>query len=399
MILGGSFLSGMAQGQIEGPKSPKPVERSGAAAATHVVDPNPALLYWQAWALLPELRAGQFKVISGVLDGSVRGDDESVRTLLATVGKGLDRFARAARGTQPCVWGTTFDEGPFAPIPHLTKVQLMCRLALVKAEAHYAAEELEEAWKWTRHAHAAARHLSAEPLLITVIAQHAVEQQALRLTARHVLGMEVEWATQVAESMRSLAPLHEVREALTRENAVADWMRLMVLNLQGRLGDEKTHVEEIEAYLRAQMEGGDKARTEDARRSLEAVADWKKLATQAKDLQQKTVAASALPWVGYRAAMEEVRASLQGANPALSGSLPAFEGAMYKQFETATLRTMLLAVLQPPEDGHEDGEMPGFKDAFEGKPLLLKKEAEAWTITSASAGASGGKVVMLRLSR
>ncbi len=360
----------------------QPAPSENPARAAEAQDPNPALLYWQAIALLPELKSAQAKVISGVLEGTTRADDEAVSQLLDATRRGLDRFARASRGTRPCVWGLTLDEGPFAPLPHLPKMQLLCRLALVQAESHHARAEPEEAWEWTRHVHAAARHVGAEPLLITVIVQHGLEQQALRQTARHALGLEVDQAAKVAASLRALPPLHRVKEALDRENAMADWLRLMVLGLQHTPQDEKAYLEDMEAHLRSQMEGADKAQAAGAQKTLAAMEEWKKVAAQAKDLQARTLAASELPWPAYQAAMQEIRKSLEGGGAMLKNTLPAFEGAMQKQFETTTLTDMLLAVLLPPTDGHEDGEMPGTKDAFEGRPFLLKRGATEWTVST-----------------
>src|SRR5687768_14106028 len=76
-------------------------------------DPNPALLYWQSFALLPELKPSQLKLVTDVLDGRLPATDPSVAALLEGARRALERFARAARGAAPCVWGTTIDEGPF----------------------------------------------------------------------------------------------------------------------------------------------------------------------------------------------------------------------------------------------------------------------------------------------
>ncbi|QIF01419.1 hypothetical protein [Roseimicrobium sp. ORNL1] len=362
-----------------------------------ITDPNPALLYWQAFALLPELKQAQLKVLTEVLDGRLPVTDPSVGTLLGVARRSLDRFARAAQGDQPCVWGTTFDEGPFAPMPHLTKLQLLCRLALVQVEVHYASGNADAAWAWTKHVHAAARHLAAEPLLITAIMQHSVEQQAIRTTARHMLSMDVEQGKTIVKDMKALPPLHTVREALTGEHAMADWMRRMVLGIQNSPESEKAALEAAQSFLGSQSQDADNARAASAKQALASVEEWKKTAEQGRELQARAETASTKPWQEYQADLKEMHASLTNASQVLKNTLPSFEGAMRKQFETQTLHTMLFAVLQPPTDGHVSGEMKGFVDSFEGKPLVLKREEEPWTVSMQ--GIVNGKPLKLEIGR
>jgi hypothetical protein len=362
-----------------------------------ISDPNPALLYWQAFSMLPELKQSQLKVLTEVLDGRLPVTDPAVGTLLGIARRSLDRFARAAQGDQPCVWGTTFDEGPFAPMPHLTKLQQLCRLALVQAEVHYASGDSEAAWAWTRHVHAAARHLAAEPLLITAIIQHSVEQQAIRTTARHGLSLDVEQGKVIVKDMKSLPPLRTVREALTGEHAMADWMRRMVLGIQNSPESEQAVLEAAQSLLGAQSQDANYAQADSAKQALASIEEWKKTSEQGRDLQARAEAASTKPWKQYQADLKELRASITDASQVLKNTLPSFEGAMRKQFETQTLQTMLFAVLQPPADGHVSGEMKGFADSFEGNPLVLNRDAEPWTVSMQ--GNVNGKPLKLEIRR
>ncbi|RBP35881.1 hypothetical protein DES53_11947 [Roseimicrobium gellanilyticum] len=379
---------------------------AGGAGATPVpppakkekfTDSNPALLYWQAFALLPELKQPQLKIITEVLEGRLSASDPSVGTLLGSTRRALERFARAARGTQPCVWGTTLDEGPFAPMPHLTKLQQMCRLALVQVEAHYASGELEKAWTWTKHVHAAARHLAAEPLLITTITQQGVEQQAIRTTARHALSLDTDHGQAIIGDMKAMPPLHTVREALTGEHAMADWMRHMVLGIQNSPENEQAMLDVAQSLLNAQSQDADSSKSAAAKQALASMEEWKKNAEQGRELQARAEAASTKPWKDYQADLKEMHASLVDAGQVLKNTLPAFEGAMRKQFETQTLHIMLFAVLQPPDEGHLNGEMKGAVDSFEGKALMLNRDAVPWVISTQ--GSMNGRPLKLEIGR
>jgi hypothetical protein len=104
-----------------------------------------------------------------------------------------------------------------------------------------------------------------------------------------------------------------------------------------------------------------------------------------------------MSWKEYQTELQLIHTSLANASPSLKNTLPAFEGAMRKQFETRTLQNMLFAVLQPPLDGHEDGEMKRFNDAFDEKPLLLNRSAEPWIVSMQ--GNVNGKPFTLEVGR
>ncbi|HSI61509.1 MAG TPA: hypothetical protein VLE43_00285 [Candidatus Saccharimonadia bacterium] len=382
----------------DGAAAKPPSKRAGKSEKPEkFIDANPALLYWQAFALMPELRQPQSKLMADVLEGRLPASDASVDTLLSNSRRGLDRFARAARGKQPCVWGTTIDEGPFAPMPHLTKMQQMCRLALVQAEAHYAAGDLEAAWQWTKHVHAAARHVGSDPLLITAIIQFGIEQQAIRMTAKYALRMDVDHGDDIVRAMKSMPPLHSVREALTGEHAMAEWTRLMVMGIQNSPESEQALLETAQAHLNAESEDPSSAKSAAAKQALVSVEEWKLLAAQGRALQARAEAASTKSWKEYQTDLQLIHTSLADASPTVKNTLPAFEGAMRKQFETRTLQAMLFAVLHPPADGHKDGEMKRFTDAFEEQPLIMNRSVEPWVVSMQ--GKVNGKPLTLEVGR
>jgi hypothetical protein len=200
---------------------------------------NPALLYWQAIAMLPVVSAAEIKLISDVLDGEVKPEDVRVEGLLERTRKSLDRFGRAAASPAPCVWGTTFDEGPFAPMPHLPKLQLLCRLALMRSSSKFAEGRPEEGLQWILHVHHAARHAAADRLLTTFVMQHAIEQQAIRATAKHVMRLEATTRERHLQSLKTLGPPSLLRDALDGERAVSEYLMRMVVGMEAVAVDEK----------------------------------------------------------------------------------------------------------------------------------------------------------------
>lgn len=345
--------------------------------------------------MLPEFTPEQMRTLVAVVERGMEGNGVNVATLLESAGKSLERFARAAASDQPCAWGTTFDEGPFAPMPHLPKLQLLCRLALVQSEAHFADGRHSEALRSLLNVHRAARHAGADSLLVTAVIQHTIEQQAIRLTARHVLSLDEATRNRHAQALKALPPLHTVREALAGENTLAEWLRHMVLGIQHSPESEQALLDMAQSVLQAQSQSANTATAEAAKSTLKSVEDWKQLAAQARALQLRLDTASAKPWKQFQADMQQMRSDLADANATLRNIIPTVEGTMRKQCETQTLHTMLDAALKLG-DGLAAGSLPEFKDAFTGEPLLAEKLDEEIVLTCRDAGR--GRPLSLRVA-
>lgn len=348
-------------------------------------DTNPALLYWQAIALLPNVTPASMQRIANVVEGQEAPGTPEINALLESTRKSLDRFSRAASSAIPCDWGTTFDDGPFAPMPHLPKLQLLCRLALAQCEVFFAKGRHEDALSLLLKVHRAARHAGADALLVTVIVQHSIEQQAIRLTARRVPALDASVRASHAQALRELPPLHRVREALAGEHTVSEWLRHMVLGIQHSPENEKAMLAMTQSVLESQLQNQNPAIAQEARETLKSVEEWKSLAEQARTLQARMDAASAKPWPEFQADLQQMRLDLANASPTLRNLLPTFEGTMRKQSETATLHSMLQAALKLGAD-LAPGILPDFRDAFAGGPIAVEKDETGITLTCRDAG-------------
>lgn len=358
--------------------------------------PNPALLYWQAIALLPDIGNTQIKLINEVLDGKLPPDDARVETLLGSTRKSLARFARAAAIPDPCVWGTTFDEGPLAPMPHLPKLQLLCRLALVNAAAHFAAGRQVDALQWITHVHHAARHLAADPLLTTVIVQHGIVQQAIRLTARHALSLSSIVREAHLKTLAALAPPRTVREALQGEHLLSEWMLHMVLGIEHAPGSEKALLDMAQSVLQSQADKQSSPGSAAAKQTLSSLEEWKRNAGEVRDMQAALAATSEQPWPAFEAAMQKIRTDFASAPPTLLAMLPGVTGAKRKELETKTLHLMLRAALTHGES-LKDGAPTGIKDVFAGDDVLVTRDGD--TLILSMKEMVRGKSLTLRVAR
>ena len=117
-----------------------------SAAAEPVEKRNPALVYWQATARLPNIGNKESRLISDVLSG--KSSAEELASLLDQSDIALQLFRRATYAKAPCDWGLLLEDGPLAPLPHTSKMQIMARLALCQARLLFERRETIEALHW-----------------------------------------------------------------------------------------------------------------------------------------------------------------------------------------------------------------------------------------------------------
>ena len=362
---------------------------------------NPALLYWQAIALLPEIRQSDIKIINEALLSKAKAHEEQTRDLLTRTRKSLERFARAAEFAAPCVWGTTFEDGPSAPLPHLPQLQLLCRLALVKSASLFAENEPGQALQWIVRAHHAVRHLGVDPVLPSFLMQHGLEQQTLRLTALHVLSLDDALRERHRKSLRELPSLSRLPEALESERALAEWLQRMIIGLEHSPGNEKQFLESAEALLKAQAqststESAQALATAAAKDTLHSLEEWKRATEQLHAMHEALISAVKKPWPQFEADLLKIRTDFADASPTLLAMLPTVTGSMRKELETQTLHDMLFIALEKG-DSLAEGDLPDSKDAFLGLPMSVKKEGDDFVISARES--VKGRTLALRIER
>ncbi|MEI9893518.1 MAG: hypothetical protein WDN28_06365 [Chthoniobacter sp.] len=105
---------------------------------------NPALLYWQAAAILPQLTPGQAKEVRDVAYGRKPFDAAAAATILSDSKSSLRLAMKAANSPVPCDWGLPTEDGPFMALPHVSKLQEMASIAILQAETLFADGKVKE---------------------------------------------------------------------------------------------------------------------------------------------------------------------------------------------------------------------------------------------------------------
>lgn len=324
---------------------------------------NPALLYWQAAAQLPQLTEDQSKELRAMASGKEPFD--AARAAKLPLDDGTMRFLRrAAESTAPCDWGLQMEDGPGMILPHLAKLQQISSLAIVKADSLFAQGKVQEGIDWLVITHRIARHAGVGDMLISHLVQNAIETNAIRAAGRHCLGWDVETRHAYAATLHGLTPLRTAQDGLRGERIFIDWIERH-FNAGGNADSEiKAIIASLTAEKAAEKENLEAQFTPGAMAAT--IAAWRSLQARLENVFAK-------PWAEGQPEIKTLTdEAVRGPHLLIRLAFPATTGVFEKQFTVATLHTMLEAAL---EHGPQLDEAAAstYRDALEGEPLRLKK--------------------------
>ncbi len=360
---------------------------------------NPALIYWQAFSLMGELSRDESKTLNELLNHRGVFDTTKSTAILATHNNALKRFRKATTSTSECDWGLTYEDGPFLPLPHVTKLQMLCRLGLLKSKQLFSEQNTAEAIDWLFCVHHAARHCGAGDLIIPILGQFTIEQLIMHVAAAHVLDWNESTRVEYLSRWNSLPPLHTVSSSVKGELQYIDWLENFWMEhdkntLQPELIEALTNRGNAE-----EMTAEEKAATEDkvTKCTPENIKKWFQ---EIRELYLKMQSAMNKPWREGNAELIALQSedSVEN-NLMLRLSTPTpFHKVNDISFKTATYQTMLKAAL---EHGSllDESNIKTYADSFSGSPLTLKKSPDySLTIsTDLNAFTGAGKKIELRL--
>ena len=102
------------------------------AAETRRDDINPALLYWQAFAVMPDLGPDDQKHLLET-QWRTRAMDERAGELASRYDQSFRLLRAAMSAKAPCDWGVDMSLGPQALLPHLAKAKRCAVVAVLRA--------------------------------------------------------------------------------------------------------------------------------------------------------------------------------------------------------------------------------------------------------------------------
>lgn len=185
-------------------------------------DINPALLYWQAFALFPELDDGESALL-----GAEKHDAVSVeeKELARRFDEAFLLIARARTQKTPCDWGADVADGPHAFTPDWKKVRtaayagiLRARVALAEGDQARVRDELLGISVMSRHAASSAN-------LVGTMVQVAVGLKVLDFIAAHFDELTPQTRSEISAGLQSAPPRVTVADAINNERTgFQEWL-------------------------------------------------------------------------------------------------------------------------------------------------------------------------------
>jgi|GEM_PF-1452006 len=366
-------------------------------------EPNPALLYWQGIALLPEMNKAREQLPLDVSGGRIKPDAREVQNFLTDAAPSLKRFRRAAGSSTPCEWGITLDEGPYAVMPHTLKMQWMGRLALLQAEHDFVTGKPRQAVEWILASQKAARHVGSDGLFMTVLMEYNMEGLALRVAGRYTGRMDSNLRAWYRQQLEQLPPLHDVGHALAGEREIAKWLHRMPLGFENQPNIDQAMAAYLDSLPKPapateaqQSKSGSRSQPQqNAETMRQWLEDWRKNHEAITTMFNEMDAASTKPWPEAIRELEQLQAAQSGSLPTVQNLFPLVRNYVRKRHEVDTQQRMLLAALSlgatPPL-----GNLDGWRDTFFNEPLVVKRQEGVLVI--AMRQLVGNREISLRLS-
>ena len=185
---------------------------------------NAALIYWQAFAVMPTLTEGE----RTAFDAAVKDPQTKVTPELTPV---VSRFRNALRemhrGTKAatCDWGLDYDEGPNLLLPHLQKARELSRAAILRSRLRFSTGDVDGAVDDVLATFILGRHCGRSPVVIGVLVNIAIEKVAIDVLAEHLPMLSLRQLDSVSKALANLPPMASLEECMKTEGeSFCDWI-------------------------------------------------------------------------------------------------------------------------------------------------------------------------------
>lgn len=318
-------------------------------------DINPALLYYQAFLVAPEISETDFDYLAT--------NNLWSPTLPERFGELVGRYdaefkilRQAAISTATCDWGLDLSEGPATLLPHLSR----CKAAMIGARYRVAWELQQQRQAEARDdllaAFTLARNASRDGTLISVLVQLAAESIGCNSIAENFGKFSPRTLQQLVQGIDAAPARGTAAASIALEKVTFhDWLLRKTQELQkANPGDDAKVMAGIHDVLRAFDELNPEGQN-DAQPSL-----WERLVKSSGNtsegilnlLREESQACDrlaivmALPYAEFDAQAKPFAAELkQSPNPLLSQSLPACLKARQREFKVQVWLAMLHTAL------------------------------------------------------
>jgi len=218
-------------------------------------DINPALLYWQATAELPD-RSQQDHLFTNEWRG--RALDEQFNQQIATYDNAFKLLRQAARQKVPCDWGYDLTQGPELLLPGLAKAKSLAQAARLRVRWHLEHGRPDDARDDLLAAFVLGRQVSKDGILISALVQVAIENILTSDIAANWFRFSPETLQQIMDGIAAAPARGTMVQCVAAERiAFKDWHTRKIQEFQANSRDEAEALEKSRALLRSVMSGGE----------------------------------------------------------------------------------------------------------------------------------------------
>jgi hypothetical protein len=208
---------------------------------------NAAIKYWQAFAHLPPRNDEQQRRIG---DWAATPLDATARRLVAD-GQNSFLYLRRGAALPRCDWSLNYEDGIGLLLPHLDKARTLALLTCLRARLALADGHPADAVDDVLAVFALGRHV-ADPIMICLLVDYGVEQQAIDATALLLPKLDAAARRRVAERLDALPPAGTLEDTLATERDYFGGWAIRWLKEQERSG-----AGDLRAKVRAMLLGSE----------------------------------------------------------------------------------------------------------------------------------------------
>ena len=213
--------------------------RGGEAMEVWGTTPNAAVIYWQAFSAMPELSEAESKLYGEAVAGKVAASAPELQPILARFSTALAEMYRAGT-VKPCDWNLDINAGPALLLPHLQKARDLARAATLRAGSRFEAGQVDEAIDDVFATLTMGRAGDANPTLISLLVDYAIERLATDVLAQNLNKLDPEQLDRVADMLASLPPAATIDECMRWEERIfVDWFDRKVKAAIAESGDKQ----------------------------------------------------------------------------------------------------------------------------------------------------------------
>lgn len=307
---------------------------------------NPALLYWQASVLLPNLSPADSYHFQTNYWRAMPLDDR-IREILERYNSVFAHLHRAAEQKEPCDWGHDLSQGPTLLLPGLSKAKFMAQLAQLRFRWHLeSGRPLEASREWGSTLHLA-RQLSTDGILISMLVQYAIENMLISTVAENWFRLDQGTLDRIEASIQSAPPPGRfVRCVETERTSFRDWLVTQIQNFRASSPDDTAALTKLGECLH-QLDDTD---PESGRRIIQAFGGTSAGVLQGlKDLDpayDRIIALGGLPFSDYVKSAETFWAEVdRSTNRFAPMFLKPLSQSKLKEFKADTRMAILRAAI------------------------------------------------------